>query len=154
MEMVLNGNWDVMLAVGPTGPTGPSGIDGVDGATGETGATGATGTTGATGNSGYSINDQTGTTYTVAASDAGKLTVLDNVSPITVTVDTELNVPIDIGKVMDFAQKGAGKVTFAGALGVIIKSKSGNKSIGAQNVIVSLIKESADTWYLVGDLIA
>jgi hypothetical protein len=35
-----------------------------------------------------------------------------------------------------------------------IKSKLSNKSISAQYVGVTLIKELTDTWYLIGDLIA
>ena len=37
-----------------------------------------------------STNDQTGTTYTVAASDNGKVVVLNNASAITVDIDTGL----------------------------------------------------------------
>jgi hypothetical protein len=100
-----------------------------------------------------SINQQTGITYTLSLTDVGNLIVLTNAAPIAVTIPTEALVPFLMGITIDLIQGGAGKVTFSGA-GVTIKSKASNKSIGAQNVAVSLIKESTDTWYLIGDLIA
>ena len=98
------------------------------------------------------INAQTGTTYQLAITDAGKLVTLTNALAIAVTIPTFAVVPFLVGTRIDLLQGGAGKVTFSG-IGVTIKSKSSNKSIGAQNVAVSLIKESTDTWYLIGDLI-
>ena len=50
-----------------------------------------------------SKNDQTGTTYTVAASDNGKVVVLNNASAITVDIDTGL----PAGFNCSFVQKGA-----------------------------------------------
>lgn len=101
-----------------------------------------------------SINNQTGTTYTLLVSDASKLVTLTNASPITVTVPAESTVEFAIGTQIDLTQLGAGKVTFVGAGGVTINSKDANLSIGAQYVAVSLFKLSSDNWLLVGDLIA
>jgi len=78
---------------------------------------------------------------------------LTNASPIAVTIPTNAVVAFPVGTRMDLIQGGAGKVTFSGA-GVTIKSKADNKSISAQNVAVSLIKEDTDVWYLIGELIA
>jgi hypothetical protein len=100
------------------------------------------------------INAQTNTTYTLASSDEGKVVTLENASPVTVTIETNSVVPFEIGSRIDLIQKGVGVVTIAGAVGVTIKSKDSNKSLGGQNVAVSLIKEDTDTWYLIGDLIA
>jgi hypothetical protein len=102
---------------------------------------------------GATINPQTDTTYQLVLTDAGKIVTLTNASPIAVTIPTNAVVAFPVGTRTDLIQGGAGKVTFSGA-GVTIKSKSSNKSIGAQNVGVSLIKEATDTWYLIGDLIA
>ena len=103
-------------------------------------------------NSIISINPQVGTSYQLEITDAGKIVTLTNASPISVTIPTNLIVPFLIGTQIQLIQGGAGKVTFSG-VGVTIKSKSSNKSIGAQNVAVALIQESIDTWYLIGDLI-
>ncbi|MFA5767333.1 MAG: collagen-like protein, partial [Candidatus Paceibacterota bacterium] len=123
------------------------------GATGVAGAAGASGATGADGGAVLAINPQTGTTYTLAADDVGKAITLTNASPIAVTIPTNLAIPITNGSCIDVIQGGAGKVTFSGA-GVTIKSKGNNKSIADINVAVTLMKESTDTWYLFGDLIA
>jgi hypothetical protein len=100
-----------------------------------------------------SINAQIGTTYQLVITDAGKLIILTNALPIAVTIPTNAVVPFLIGTQIQLIQGGAGKVTFSG-VGVTIKSKSSNKSIGAQNVTVALIQESIDVWNLIGDLIA
>lgn len=100
------------------------------------------------------INPQTGTTYQLAIGDAGKMVTLTNADPITVTVPANGTVGFLSGTRIDLVQGGAGKVTVEGASGVTINSKSGNKSIAATNVEVTLKKESTNTWYLFGDLIA
>lgn len=101
----------------------------------------------------YEINEQIGTEYEVSPDDCSRLVILDNPLPITVTVPIDSATSYPSGFRVDFIQKGVGKVTFAGAVGVTIKSKNDNKSIAGQNVAVSLIRESTDVWYLIGDLI-
>ena len=86
--------------------------------------------------------------------DVNETITLTNASPITVTIPAFSGVSFSVGTAINLIQGGVGKVTFTGAAGVTIKSKAGNKSIGAQNVAVSLLKESTNTWYLIGDLIA
>ena len=100
------------------------------------------------------INTQTGTTYTFALTDAGKLVTFGSGSATTVTIDTFANVAFPTGTQIDCAQLGAGKVTFAGAGGVTVNSKDSNKAIGAQYVGVTLIKTDTNVWLLLGDLIA
>jgi hypothetical protein len=100
-----------------------------------------------------SINAQTGTTYTLVLSDNSNLVTFNNTSAITVTVPANSSVAFPIGTQIDLAQIGTGKVTVAGASGVTINSKAGNKSIAAQWVGVSLFKIDTDTWLLLGDLI-
>ena len=152
--IVKFGEQGVTGTPGNTGNTGPTGVGttGPQGPTGATGATGPTGPTGADSGAILSINAQIGTTYQLVITDVGKLITLTNASAIAVTIPTNAVVPFLVGTRIDLLQGGAGKVTFSG-VGVTIKSKSSNKSIGAQNVAVSLIKEATDTWYLIGDLI-
>lgn len=102
----------------------------------------------------YILNAQINTSYTLVSTDSGKLVTLDNAAPINVIIESNTTIPIEIGSRIDFLQKGSGKVTFIEGSGVTIKSKNNNKAIAAQNVIVSLIKENTDIWYLIGDLIA
>ena len=99
-------------------------------------------------------NAQTGTTYQFVLTDAYKLVILTNASPVAVTVPLNSTVTFPIGTQIDCIQGGAGKVTFAGEGGVVINSVSSYKSISAQNIGVSLVKTATDTWYLVGSLIA
>jgi hypothetical protein len=72
------------------------------------------------------LNGQTGTTYTVQASDAGKIVELDNASPITVTVPNSLSVGFNC----ILAQVGAGQVTVAAGSGATVHAFGGLKSPG------------------------
>lgn len=100
------------------------------------------------------INAQTGLTYTLGIIDVNKTITLTNASPITVTIPAFSGVSFSVGTTITLIQGGVGKVTFNGGAGVTIKSKLSNKSIAAQYVAVSLLKESTNTWYLIGDLSA
>lgn len=97
-----------------------------------------------------SVNAQTGTTYTLVAGDASKLVTLSNASAITVTIDGSLN--LATGQRIDFAQTGAGQVTFS-ASGATVNGTPGLKT-RAQYSACSLICTAADTYLLVGDLSA
>jgi hypothetical protein len=99
------------------------------------------------------INAQTGTTYTLAATDSGDLVTFNNGGATTVTIPTNATTAFPVGTSIDLQQIGAGKVTIGGA-GVTINSKDGNKAISAQWVAVTLVKTATDTWTLLGDLIA
>lgn len=121
-------------ATGPTGPTGPSGAPGATGPTGPTGAIGADG--GAI----FTINAQTGTSYTLVLTDVGKLVTLTNISPIAVTIPTNAVVEFLIGTRIDFIQKGAGTENLFGSAylhyhlnelsGSVVNDSSGNSRNG------------------------
>lgn len=100
------------------------------------------------------FNAQVGTTYTLALTDASVLVTFGSGSATTVTIPTEASVAFPIGTQIDFIQVGAGKVTFAGDVGVTLNSQGSRKAIAAQNVGVTLVKTATDTWYLLGSLIA
>jgi hypothetical protein len=93
-----------------------------------------------------SKNDQTGTTYTVAASDNGKVVVLNNASAITVDIDTGL----PAGFNCSFVQKGAGQVSFS-ASGTTINNRQSHTKINGQYGVASLVAYVADTFVLAGD---
>jgi hypothetical protein len=106
------------------------------------------------------INAQTGTTYTFAMTDAtydahpGALVTFNNAAAVAVTIPLNASVAFPNGSRIEGVQKGAGKVTIVPTSGVTINSVSSYKSVSAQFGAFSLIKESADVWYLIGSLIA
>lgn len=105
------------------------------------------------------LNNQTGTSYAFVLGDGSAaggnaLVTLSNASAQTVTIPTNASVAFPVGTEIDCLQLGAGKVTFAAAGGVTLNSASGNKSIAAQYVGVSLLQVSANSWVLFGNLIA
>jgi hypothetical protein len=99
-------------------------------------------------------NAQTGTTYTLVISDAGKLIDLNNASAITLTVPLNSSVAFAVGTRIDLIQAGAGQVTIAGDAGVTINSKGAALKLTGQWSAATLIQRSANLWVLVGDIVA
>lgn len=101
------------------------------------------------------INTQTGTSYTIAASDVGpnKMVTLNNAAAITLTIPPNSSVAIDVGKSVDFAQLGAGQVTFSPGPGVTLRTTPGAK-LRAQYSGATAVKIATDEWLIVGDLAA
>lgn len=97
------------------------------------------------------LNDQTGTTYTLALTDENKLVTFDNAAAITVTVPTDASVAFPVGSKVDLAQIGAGQVTVAGDSGVTVQTAQ-TLLLRAQWSGASLVKIDTDEWLLVGDL--
>jgi hypothetical protein len=97
------------------------------------------------------LNTQTGTTYTIAATDAGDLITLINSSPITLTVPTNATIPFAIGTQVTIAQGGAGRVTVAGAVGVTINAADGYLNLRTQWSTGTLVKVATNAWILIGD---
>ena len=92
-----------------------------------------------------STNDQTGTNYTVAASDNGKVVVLNNASAITVDIDTGL----PAGFNCSFVQKGVGQVSFAGT--ATVNNRQSHTKINGQYGVASIVAYATDTYILAGD---
>jgi hypothetical protein len=99
-------------------------------------------------------NAQTGTTYTLALTDAGGFVDLNNASAITLTVPPNSSVAFPANTRIDLLQSGAGQVTVAAGAGVTINSKLSNLKITGQWSAATLIQRSANLWVLVGDLSA
>ena len=93
-----------------------------------------------------SINDQTGTAYTLLSSDNGKVVVLDNASAVTVTVPSGLGAGFNCS----FVQKGAGQVSFS-ASGTTVNNRQSHTAIAGQYGIASIVAYTADTFVLAGD---
>ena len=97
------------------------------------------------------LNTQTGTTYTIAATDAGDLVTLTNAAAIALTVPTNATIPFAIGTQVTIAQGGVGKVTVAGAVGVTVNAADGYLSLRTQWSTGTLIKVATNSWILIGD---
>jgi hypothetical protein len=107
-------------------------------------------------NANVATNLQTGTTYTLAASDNGKLIALNNGSAIAVTIPTNLSVALPVGAVIMMAQFDNGQVTVSGAGGVTIESAGATSSNPVTRAIyssIAAIQTAANEWLIVGDLI-
>jgi len=99
------------------------------------------------------INAQTGTTYTLAATDAGGLITCANASAITVTVPTNAAVAFAIGTQIGVLQTGAGQVTFVGAGGVTVNSYNSALKIVGNGGLAVLVKTGTNTWSIAGALV-
>ena len=100
------------------------------------------------------INAQTGTTYTLALADAGKVVTLANASAITLTVPTNASVAFPIGTSIDLVQLLAGQFTVTGAGPPTINKSMATAKSRAQFSVMTLIKYLSDTWVLTGDAAA
>jgi hypothetical protein len=104
------------------------------------------------------VNTQTGTTYTLASSDAQKLVTCANAAAITVTIASNSVNPLPTGTTISIAQYGAGQVTIVGAsspTAVTIVSTAGTPSqpkTRVQYSTISLIQTATNNWLAVGDL--
>ena len=95
--------------------------------------------------SGNGINAQTGTTYTLVLTDAGKNVTLSNASAVTVTIPANSSVAYPTGTVISFTNLGAGTVTISAAGGVTL---NGTTLTIAQYSRSSIMKTATDTWVL------
>jgi len=96
------------------------------------------------------LNAQTGTAYTLAASDIRKLVTLNNAGAIVLTVPTDAAVTWPVGEAVSIQQTGAGQVTVAPASGVTVNT-TGTK-LRVQWSAATLLKTAANTWTLIGDV--
>lgn len=92
------------------------------------------------------MNVQTGTTYTLATTDNGKIVTLNNASAIIVTIPS-----LFAGFNCMLIQLGSGQVTIAGS-GTTITNRSGFTKSGGTNAIVTLIAVNATTFISGGDM--
>lgn len=95
------------------------------------------------------LNDQTGTTYTIQASDNGKVITCSNASAITVTVPSGLGVGFNCMVI----QKGAGQVTFSPS-STTVNNRQTHTKIAGQYGVVTLVAYVADVFVLGGDTAA
>lgn len=107
-------------------------------------------TTHSSGSQGWTINDQTGTTYTLVVADIQKLVRLTNAASIALTVPTNAAQAIAIGSQIRIAEFGVGTVTIDGA-GVTLNTAD-DLILGTQHEGALLIKVGTDEWDIIKDL--
>lgn len=99
-------------------------------------------------------NAQTGTTYTLVLTDAGKMVTMSNASANTLTVPPNADVAFPTNTRIDLLQYGAGQTTIAAGSGVTIYSSVSKMKLTGQYSGATLWKKATNTWVLVGDLSA
>lgn len=99
-------------------------------------------------------NAQTGTTYTLVLTDAGKVVTMTNASSNTLTVPPNSSVAFPVNTRLDIIQYGAGQTTIAAGAGVTLYSSGSKLKLAGQYSGASLWKKATDTWVVIGDLSA
>lgn len=91
------------------------------------------------------VNAQTGTSYTLVLTDAGKQVTMNNASASTLTIPPNASVAFDVGVRIVVIQLGAGAVTLTAGAGVTISSQA-TSLVMAQYQVATLIKQATNTW--------
>jgi len=99
-------------------------------------------------------NPQTGTSYTLALSDAAKLVTLTNAAAITLTVPPNSSVAFPVGTQILLYQGGAGAVTITAGAGVTVNSQGGKLITNGQYSVAGITQLAGDEWVAYGNLIA
>jgi hypothetical protein len=99
-------------------------------------------------NPALTLNAQSGTTYTLVASDVNKLVTLNNASAITVTIPAST---FTTGQQINLQQIGAGQVTIQGD-GTTTFTGTGTK-LRAQYSAATLVCTASNTFTLIGDIV-
>ncbi len=133
------------VGINKTNPSKPLDVNGDTAISGN--LTGGNSSTSTISGFGANINTQTGTTYTLTASDNGKIITLNNASAITLTVPSTLFAGFNCMIV----QLGAGQITLA-ASGVTISNRSGFTKTGGTNAILTLLAISSTLFISSGDM--
>ena len=94
-----------------------------------------------------SLNKITGTTYTLEASDKGKVVTLDNSSSITVTILNNLG----DGFNCLIVQKGTGKITISAGTGVTLINRQSHTKTAGQYAVVTIVNIGTNQVILAGD---
>ena len=99
-------------------------------------------------------NNQTGTTYTLALTDAGKVVELNAATAVALKVPTNAVAAFPVGACVELWQQGAGQVTVSAVTPgtTTVRSPAGKVAIAAQYGSATLRKRATDEWCLEGNL--
>ena len=99
------------------------------------------------------VNAQTGTGYTLALTDTGRVVTMSNGSANTLTIPTNAAVAFPAGSTVTVIQLGAGLTTIAGDTGVTLNGASaGSGDMGGQYQSAVILKLATDTWVVCGGI--
>jgi len=98
----------------------------------------------------YTVNTQSGASYTLVASDLGKLIKFTNSGSVTLTVPTDASVSYDVGDVVVLMLDSTGTLTVEGASGVTVNSEGGVLELNTRYSMATLVKMAANSWILTG----
>jgi len=98
------------------------------------------------------FNAQTGTSYTLVLTDAGKIVTMSNASANTLTIPPNSSVAFPTGTIINIVQYGAGQTTIAPGSGVTLNSADSKTKLRVQNSPSSIVKTDTNVWLLFGDI--
>jgi hypothetical protein len=98
----------------------------------------------------FTISEETGTTYTLIAANAGQFMKMNNAAATTLTVPPNSSVAFDIGVTITVINYGAGQVTLTAGAGVTIYSYGSALNLSGQYAQAVLTKCATDTWVAAG----
>lgn len=99
------------------------------------------------------LNNQTGTSYTLVIADDGAYLRCSNASAITLTIPPNSSVAFQILTQIQVVQNGAGKITPTAGAGVTLNLPSGLTGSNGQYTGFLLTKVATNTWDVVGNLV-
>ena len=155
-EAVNNGTNAIRLQAPTNLATSPTfTLPSADGTSGQVLSTNGSGglsfTTVSGGGASYStVRTQSGTTYTLALTDAGDYIQTTSTTAVTITVPLQSSVAWAADTEIYFEQNNTGQITIAGASGVTVNSSETLKTAGRYSVI-ALKRVASDTWTLTGE---
>lgn len=108
----------------------------------------------------YTINAQTGTTYTAVAGDAASLVTMTNASSNIFYIPTNASVPFAIGTTLNVVSRGDGLCTIQAVTSgtTTIQAVAGNMGVTTTPILRSkfsgatCIKVESDVWVVIGDV--
>lgn len=107
-------------------------------------------------NPNLTINNQTGTAYTLNATDAQKFVTFTNAATQIVTIAPNSIQALQTGTQIQLSQLGTGQVTIVGATSPSVVTVNGTPGLKlrTQYSTATLVQLSTDNWILIGDLTA
>lgn len=97
------------------------------------------------------VSTQSGTSYTLTASDENDLVQFTNGSAVTITLPSDSTEDLAIGFMAHLHQAGAGQLTIVGGSGVTVRYAY-TLSSRSQYSAMSVMKVAANTWAVIGDV--
>ena len=101
----------------------------------------------------FTIDEQTGTSYTLGIGNAGQFMKMNNAAATTLTVPPNSSVAFDVGVTVTVIQYGAGQVTLTAGAGVTIYSYGSALALSGQYAQAVLTKCATDLWVAAGLLV-